>query len=109
MPIELVHAYGYLKKAAARTNFAYGGLDEKVAKVIEQVSDELAEGKLDEHFPLVTWQTGSGTQTNMNINEVIANRASELLGGKRGSKLVHPNDHVNRAQSSNDTYVSIHF
>jgi fumarate hydratase class II len=104
MPIEVIHAYGILKKAAARVNYEYGGLDEKLAKVIEEVSDELEQGLLDDHFPLVIWQTGSGTQTNMNINEVIANRASEKLGGKRGSKLVHPNDHVNRGQSSNDTF-----
>jgi fumarate hydratase class II len=108
MPIEVIHAYGSLKKAAARINFKYGGLDEKIAKAIEEVSDELASGQLNDHFPLVIWQTGSGTQSNMNINEVIANRASEVLGGKRGSKLVHPNDHVNRAQSSNDTYVTFY-
>ncbi|KAL0483168.1 fumarate hydratase, class II [Acrasis kona] len=104
MPIEVIHSYGTLKKAAARINFKYGGLDEKLTNVIEQVSTELEQGKLDDHFPLVIWQTGSGTQSNMNVNEVLANRASEILGGGKGSKLVHPNDHVNRGQSSNDTF-----
>jgi len=104
MPIEVIHSYGILKKAAARINFKYGGLDEKLTKVIEEVSTELEQGKLDDHFPLVIWQTGSGTQSNMNVNEVLANRASEVLGGEKGSKLVHPNDHVNRGQSSNDTF-----
>ncbi|KAL0485490.1 fumarate hydratase [Acrasis kona] len=104
MPIEVIHAYGYLKKAAAIINNKYGGLDEKLTKVICDVADELQQGKLDDHFPLVIWQTGSGTQSNMNVNEVLSNRATEKLGGKRGSKLVHPNDHVNRGQSSNDTF-----
>lgn len=83
------------------------GLDPKVAQAIIQASEEVAQGKLDEHFPLVVWQTGSGTQSNMNANEVIANRAIEILGGDLGSKLVHPNDHVNRSQSSNDSFPTV--
>jgi fumarate hydratase class II len=104
-PREFVRALAIVKKAAARTNAAMGTLDKKIASAIEKAADEVIEGALDEHFPLVVWQTGSGTQTNMNANEVIANRAAELLGGKKGDKdLVHPNDHVNRAQSSNDVF-----
>ena len=105
MPAELVHAYGLLKGAAAHTNAALGQLDDDLAQLIEQAAEEVARGELDDHFPLVVWQTGSGTQTNMNVNEVIANRAIELAGGVIGSKSpVHPNDHVNRSQSSNDTF-----
>uniref|UniRef100_A0AC34QLE3 Fumarate hydratase n=1 Tax=Panagrolaimus sp. JU765 TaxID=591449 RepID=A0AC34QLE3_9BILA len=104
MPLPVIHAFGYLKKAAALVNQEFG-LDPKLAKAIVQAADEVIEGKLDDHFPLVVWQTGSGTQSNMNVNEVISNRAIEILGGKLGSKdPVHPNDHVNKSQSSNDTY-----
>ncbi|HIA48065.1 MAG TPA: class II fumarate hydratase [Candidatus Hydrogenedentes bacterium] len=105
MPRETIRALGILKKAAAQTNHALGLLDEKLLGAIEQAADEVIEGKLDDHFPLVVWQTGSGTQTNMNSNEVISNRAIEILGGEMGSKTpVHPNDHVNMSQSSNDTF-----
>jgi fumarate hydratase class II len=105
IPIEVIHAFGILKKAAAQANLELGVLDERRARLIMQVADEIVEGKLDEHFPLRVWQTGSGTQTNMNVNEVIANRAIELAQGVLGSKTpVHPNDHVNRSQSSNDTF-----
>ena len=105
MPSALVHSLGVIKQAAARVNAKQGRLDPKIAKAIEQAADEVANGKFDEHFPLVVWQTGSGTQTNMNANEVIANRAIEILGGKIGSKNpVHPNDHCNMSQSSNDTF-----
>jgi len=83
------------------------GLDEAKAKAIIQAATEVSEGKLDDHFPLVVWQTGSGTQSNMNANEVISNRATEILGGELGSKLVHPNDDVNRSQSSNDTFPTV--
>ena len=100
MPLEIIHAFGVLKKAAAQANLQLGALDEKRAAAICQAADEVAEGKLDDHFPLVVYQTGSGTQSNMNANEVIANRANEILG----EKLVHPNDHVNKSQSSNDTF-----
>jgi fumarate hydratase class II len=104
-PRELIRALGILKKAAAQTNKALGTLSAEKADLILQAADEVIEGKLDEHFPLVVWQTGSGTQTNMNVNEVIANRAIELAGGALGSKKpVHPNDDVNKAQSSNDTF-----
>lgn len=104
MPLPLIRAFGVLKGAAATANEGYG-LDGKVADAIRTAAKEVADGKLDAHFPLVVWQTGSGTQTNMNSNEVIANRAIELLGGEMGSKTpVHPNDHVNCAQSSNDTF-----
>jgi len=104
MPLPVIHAFGYLKKAAAIVNQDFG-LDPKLAKAIIQAADEVIAGKLDDHFPLVVWQTGSGTQSNMNVNEVISNRAIEILGGKLGSKdPVHPNDHVNKSQSSNDTY-----
>jgi fumarate hydratase class II len=93
-----------LKKAAARANLELGELPEEIARAIIQAAEEVIAGKLDDHFPLVVFQTGSGTQTNMNVNEVIANRASEILGKPLGSKYVHPNDHVNRGQSSNDTF-----
>ncbi len=105
MPVEIVHALGLVKLAAAETNRALGLLDQRRARVIIRAAREVIEGKLDDHFPLVVWQTGSGTQTNMNLNEVIANRANELLGGKLGAKQpVHPNDHVNMSQSSNDSF-----
>jgi fumarate hydratase class II len=104
-PRELIRALGILKKAAALVNEALGWLPAEKAKLITQAADEVIEGKLDEHFPLVVWQTGSGTQTNMNANEVIANRAIELAGGELGSKKpIHPNDDVNKGQSSNDTF-----
>jgi fumarate hydratase class II len=105
MPREIVRAFGILKKAAALTNEELGDLDPKIAGLIVRAADEVIDGKLDDHFPLVVWQTGSGTQSNMNVNEVISNRAIELAGGELGSKKpVHPNDHVNRSQSSNDTF-----
>jgi fumarate hydratase class II len=105
MPIALVHAFGIVKKAAALTNMGLKDLDPKIGDAICKAADEVIDGKLDDHFPLVVWQTGSGTQTNMNANEVISNRAIEMLGGEMGSKKpVHPNDHVNRAQSSNDSF-----
>ena len=105
MPIEIVHAFGILKKAAALTNHELDNLDKDVCDLIVRAADEVIEGKLGDHFPLVVWQTGSGTQSNMNVNEVISNRAIELAGGEMGSKKpVHPNDHVNRSQSSNDTF-----
>lgn len=105
MPRELIRALGILKKAAALTNRDLGLLDERLCNAICQAADEVIDGTLDDHFPLVVWQTGSGTQTNMNANEVISNRAIELLGGTLGSKdPVHPNDHVNMSQSSNDTF-----
>lgn len=104
MPLPVIHAFGILKKAAAEVNKEFG-LDPKLASAISQAADEVIAGKLDDHFPLVVWQTGSGTQSNMNVNEVISNRAIEILGGQLGSKKpVHPNDHVNMSQSSNDTY-----
>src|SRR5574340_629190 len=105
MPLEVVHALGLLKRAAAEVNAAEGRLAPDKAGWIEQAADEVAEGRLDDHFPLFIWQTGSGTQSNMNANEVIANRAIELAGGELGSKRpVHPNDDVNMSQSSNDTF-----
>ncbi|HVF87928.1 MAG TPA: class II fumarate hydratase [Pyrinomonadaceae bacterium] len=105
MPREMIRALGLLKKAAALVNRDLGKLPEDKANLIAQVCDEVIEGKLDEHFPLRVWQTGSGTQTNMNANEVISNRAIEIAGGVMGSKEpVHPNDHVNMSQSSNDTF-----
>lgn len=105
MPIEVVHALAVVKKAAARVNAALGRLDARLGDAICAAATEVIDGTLDDHFPLVVWQTGSGTQTNMNVNEVIANRAIELLGGTRGSKQpVHPNDHVNISQSSNDAF-----
>ncbi len=104
-PREMIRALGILKKAAALTNQELGSLSAEKATLISQAADEVIEGKLDDHFPLVVWQTGSGTQTNMNTNEVISNRAIELAGGQMGSKTpVHPNDDVNKAQSSNDTF-----
>ncbi|MDM8519340.1 class II fumarate hydratase [Anaerolineales bacterium HSG6] len=104
-PREMIRALGVLKKAAALTNKELGALPVEKADLIVQAADEVIDGKLDEHFPLVVWQTGSGTQTNMNSNEVISNRAIEIAGGKLGSKEpVHPNDDVNKAQSSNDTF-----
>jgi len=102
---ELIRAYGIIKKAAAKVNSAAGKLNKKIADAISNASDEVIDGKLDDHFPLVIWQTGSGTQSNMNFNEVISNRAIEMLGGVLGSKdPVHPNDHVNMSQSTNDTF-----
>jgi len=104
-PREFIRAYGIIKKAAATVNSATGLLDPQLAKTISSSADEVITGKLDDHFPLVVWQTGSGTQTNMNVNEVIANRAIEMVGGTLGSKdPVHPNDHVNMGQSTNDTF-----
>src|ERR1700674_2073719 len=105
MPIPIVHALGIVKLAAAETNRELGLLDQRRARAILRAAREVIDGKLDDHFPLVVWQTGSGTQTNMNLNEVIANRASEMLGGELGAKRpVHPNDHVNMSQSSNDCF-----
>ncbi len=104
-PRPLIRALGILKKAAAMTNGELGTLPKATVDAVVRASDEVIEGKLDEHFPLFVWQTGSGTQTNMNANEVISNRAIELAGGEMGSKKpIHPNDHVNRGQSSNDTF-----
>src|SRR6266508_6661116 len=105
MPREIIWAFGILKKAAAQVNQDLGKLPADKTKLIIQAADEVISGKLDDHFPLRIWQTGSGTQTNMNANEVIANRAIEIAGGKLGSKdLIHPNDDVNMSQSSNDTF-----
>jgi len=105
MPREIIHAFGILKKAAALANHRLGLLDETTRDLIVAAADEVIAGKLADHFPLVVWQTGSGTQSNMNVNEVISNRAIEMAGGTMGSKKpVHPNDHVNMSQSSNDTY-----
>ena len=105
MPVPLIRALGILKKAAAQVNVKLGVLDAKLGEAIAQAADEVASGKMDGEFPLVVWQTGSGTQTNMNANEVISNRAIEILGGVKGSKKpVHPNDHVNMGQSSNDSF-----
>ncbi|WP_313002505.1 class II fumarate hydratase [Brevundimonas sp.] len=105
MPLPVVRALGIVKRAAAETNRDLGKLDPKLAEAIIAAANEVIEGKLNDHFPLVVWQTGSGTQSNMNANEVISNRAIEMLGGEMGSKKpVHPNDHVNMSQSSNDTY-----
>ena len=102
---ELIKSYGILKKAAALTNHSAGKIHSNISDAIIESADEVIEGKLDDHFPLVVWQTGSGTQSNMNLNEVIANRAIEILGGEIGSKEpVHPNDHVNMCQSTNDTF-----
>jgi fumarate hydratase class II len=103
-PREMIRALGILKKSAARANFKLGLLAEDKAKPILQAADEVIDGKWDAEFPLVVWQTGSGTQTNMNANEVIANRAIQIKGGKPGDKSIHPNDDVNKAQSSNDTF-----
>jgi fumarate hydratase class II len=105
MPVPIIRALGIVKLAAAEANRELGLLDQRRARAIARAAREVIEGKLDDHFPLVVWQTGSGTQTNMNLNEVIANRANELLGGKLGAKQpVHPNDHVNMSQSSNDSF-----
>ncbi len=105
MPLEVIHAFAVLKKAAALTNADLGVLPREKAEVIARVCDEIAAGQHNDHFPLVVWQTGSGTQSNMNVNEVISNRAIELLGGVMGSKTpIHPNDDVNKSQSSNDTF-----
>ncbi len=106
MPIEIIHAFGYIKKAAAISNARFGLLSDEKMRMISRVCDEIIEGKLDDQFPLVIWQTGSGTHTNMNCNEVIANRAHVLLGNKlgKGPGLIHPNDDVNMSQSSNDTF-----
>lgn len=105
MPLEVIRAFGVLKKAAALTNAELGVLEKEKADLISQACDEVIEGKLNEHFPLVVWQTGSGTQSNMNVNEVVSNRAIEIAGGELGSKTpVHPNDDVNKSQSSNDTF-----
>lgn len=105
MPLPLIHAFGMLKKAAALANTKLGLLDSKLSEAIVKAADEVVAGKMDDEFPLVVWQTGSGTQTNMNVNEVISNRAIEILGGDKGSKKpVHPNDHINMGQSSNDSF-----
>ncbi|MFN7708175.1 MAG: class II fumarate hydratase [Sphingobacteriia bacterium] len=105
MPIEVIHAFAYLKKAAAQANAQLGVLPAEKAQAIATVCDEILTGALDSHFPLVIWQTGSGTQSNMNVNEVVSNRAIEQLGGQVGSKSpIHPNDDVNKSQSSNDTF-----
>ncbi|PHH76204.1 hypothetical protein CDD80_1727 [Ophiocordyceps camponoti-rufipedis] len=107
MPAPVIRAFGILKGAAATVNMRFG-LDAAIGRAIQQAAKEVADGKLLDHFPLVVWQTGSGTQSNMNANEVIANRAIELLGGRMGSKTpVHPNDHVNRSASSNDTFPTV--
>ncbi|MCP3054329.1 class II fumarate hydratase [Aurantimonas marianensis] len=104
-PMPLIIALALVKKAAARVNTSMGRLDGEISDAIESAADEIIAGRLDDHFPLVVWQTGSGTQTNMNVNEVISNRAIEMLGGTMGSKKpVHPNDHVNMSQSSNDVF-----
>ena len=108
MPDPVVRAFGILKGAAAQVNMDLGVLDNKIGNAIVQAAGEVADGKLMDHFPLVVWQTGSGTQSNMNANEVIANRAIEILGGKLGDKsVVHPNDHVNKGASSNDTFPTV--
>ena len=105
MPVGVIRAFGTLKQAAALANMKLGKLDKKLGRAIVAAAGEVADGTLDEHFPLVVWQTGSGTQTNMNVNEVLANRANEMLGGKRGDKKpIHPNDQVNYGQSSNDSF-----
>ena len=107
-PPVMIRAFGIVKKAAALTNYDLGKLDDKKCKLIVQVCDEIIAGKLDAHFPLVVWQTGSGTQSNMNANEVISNRAIQITGGKMGSKTpIHPNDDVNKSQSSNDVFPTV--
>src|SRR6202012_4898947 len=104
-PLAVVRALGIVKRAAAETNMALGHLDKTIGETIVKAAQEGIEGKLDDHFPLAVWQTGSGTQSNMNANEVLSNRAIERLGGVMGRKNpLHPNDHVNRSQSSNDAY-----
>ena len=101
----LIQSIGIVKKAAAIVNSKNGDLDKKLSKYIVRASEEVISGKLNEHFPLKVWQTGSGTQTNMNVNEVISNRAIQMMGGKMGTKKpVHPNDHVNKSQSTNDVF-----
>src|SRR3982074_1823156 len=105
-PRRLIRALGMVKKAAAQTNLELGLLSRRRARAITAAAQEVIDGKLDEHFPIDIYQTGSGTSTNTNANEVIANRATEILGGEPGSKLVHPNDHVNLCQSSNDVIPS---
>src|SRR5688572_32349594 len=105
MPLAVIHALALVKKAAAAVNLELGLLDKSKSEAIQKAADEVLAGRHDEEFPLVVWQTGSGTQSNMNVNEVLANRASELLGGERGQKRkVHPNDEVNLGQSSNDVF-----
>src|SRR5882757_4594839 len=105
VPLPLIRALALVKRVAAEVNFKLGLLDRRRMRAIVRAADEVIAGGLDDHFPLVVWQTGSGTQTNMNVNEVIANRANELLGGQLGAKKpVHPNDHVNMSQSSNDCF-----
>src|SRR5690349_6145948 len=105
MPLELIRALALVKRSCARVNIELKELPEKKANAIAAAADEVLAGSHDDEFPLVVWQTGSGTQTNMNMNEVLANRASELLGGERGeARLVHPNDDVNKGQSSNDVF-----
>jgi fumarate hydratase, class II len=104
-PLSIVKALGIVKQAAALANMKLGKMDKDLGEVIIKAAQEVIDGKLNDHFPLVVWQTGSGTQSNMNANEVISNRAIEMLGGEMGSKKpVHPNDHVNMSQSSNDTF-----
>jgi len=104
-PVEFIHAYGIIKQVAAEVNSGLGILDKELAEVIIEAAQEVIDGKHVDQFPLVVWQTGSGTQTNMNLNEVISNRAIEIKGGEMGSKNpVHPNDHVNKSQSTNDTF-----
>jgi fumarate hydratase, class II len=104
-PRAFIRAFGIVKQAAAEVNAALGGIDDDTSAIVQKSAQEVIDGKLDDHFPLVVWQTGSGTQTNMNVNEVISNRAIEMLGGELGSKdPVHPNDHVNKAQSTNDAF-----
>ena len=100
MPLEIIHAFGVLKRAAAMANHRLGRLDDARFQAVCAACDEVTAHKLDDHFPLVVWQTGSGTQSNMNVNEVVANRGNELAG----ERLLHPNDHVNMSQSSNDTF-----
>lgn len=107
IPDPIITAFGILKKSAAIVNESLGTLDPKVADPIKKAADEVVQGKLKDHFPLVVFQTGSGTQTNMNVNEVISNRAIELVSGKLGSKQIHPNNHCNQSQSSNDTFPSV--
>jgi fumarate hydratase class II len=108
MPLPLIRALGVQKKAAALANMEIAGLDKKIGAAIIKAAEEVMDGRLNDHFPLVVWQTGSGTQTNMNINEVVSNRAIEILGGELGSKKpVHPNDHVNLGQSSNDSFPTV--
>src|ERR1700724_57522 len=105
MPMPIVHALGIVKLAAAQTNRELGLIDARRTAAITRAAREVIDGQLDDHFPLVVWQTGSGTQTNMNLNEVIANRANQMLGGELGAKKpIHPNDHVNMSQSSNDSF-----